>query len=151
MFELFLFNNWFWLGLTVLLVILEVILGTSFFLLWLALVAFAVGIVIWIFPVIGWQYQTLLFAAGSIASILFWGQYLKGDRIKTDKPTLNRRSEEYIGRTFSLVEPIVNGRGRIKVGDTHWQVEGSDLPAGAPVKVIAANGTLLQVEPVTEV
>jgi membrane protein implicated in regulation of membrane protease activity len=40
----------------------------------------------------------------------------------------------------------VNGRGSIHSGDTIWRVEGPELPKGARIKVVGADGTLLQVE-----
>ena len=43
-----------------------------------------------------------------------------------------------IGRTATLTEPITEGRGRIRIGDTMWRVSGPDLPAGARVRVKAA-------------
>lgn len=147
--EFILFSQWFWLGIAVLMVILDVSLGTSFFLLWLGLVAFIVGIIVWTVPTILWPYQVLIFALGSLISILGWRYYLKKNPISTDRPNLNRRTEQYIGRTFTLSEAIVNGRGKIRVEDTTWQVEGPDLPVGTVVEVKGANGIVLKVKPVS--
>jgi membrane protein implicated in regulation of membrane protease activity len=49
-----------------------------------------------------------------------------------------------IGRTATLAEPISNGRGRIRLGDTLWRVSGPDLPAGAQVRVTGAADTDLE-------
>jgi NfeD-like C-terminal, partner-binding len=46
-----------------------------------------------------------------------------------------------------LVEPIVNGRGRIRLGDASWTVTGPDLSAGATVEITGADGVVLQVRP----
>jgi len=43
--------------------------------------------------------------------------------------------------------PIVDGRGRVRVDDTVWLVEGPDLPAGARVQVTGVANTLLRVTP----
>lgn len=137
--------QWFWLGLAALLAILDVALGTSFFFLWLGLVALIVGIFVWILPSFALTYQFLIFAIGSIASTILWRRYIKTHPTHTDRPTLNRRSEQYIGRTFTLSEAIENGRGKIRVDDSTWQVEGPDLPLGTKVKVITANGVILKV------
>ena len=64
----------------------------------------------------------------------------------SDEPDLNRRAAQLVGRVLVLTDAIEGGRGRVRVGDTLWQVEGPDLPRGAEVKVAAANATLLQVE-----
>ena len=37
---------------------------------------------------------------------------------------------QLVGRTATLTEPITDGRGRIKLGDTMWRVSGPDLPVG---------------------
>jgi membrane protein implicated in regulation of membrane protease activity len=65
---------------------------------------------------------------------------------KTDEPNLNQRAAQLVGRVLVLAEAIEGGRGRVRVGDTLWQVEGPDLPRGTEVKVAAATATLLQVE-----
>jgi inner membrane protein len=49
---------------------------------------------------------------------------------------------------FTLEGAIVDGRGRLKVDDTVWLVSGPDLPAGTHVRVIGAESTVLQIEPV---
>jgi membrane protein implicated in regulation of membrane protease activity len=39
------------------------------------------------------------------------------------------------------------GRGRVKIGDAFWTVQGPDLPAGTPVRVTGTDGEILHVEP----
>jgi membrane protein implicated in regulation of membrane protease activity len=68
-------------------------------------------------------------------------------RPASDHPVLNRRGEQYVGRQFTLEQPIVNGRGSVKVDDTVWRVAGPDLPAGARFTVRGADGATLLVEP----
>ena len=142
-------TQWHWFGLAAILGILEVVVGASFFLLWLAICAILVAIMVIIFPLLEWQLQLLIFALASITSIFFWHVHLKNNPSSTNKPTLNRRNEQYIGRIFVLTEPIVNGRGRIQVDDTFWLVEGADLPVGSRVRVIDVNGVILQVAEVS--
>ena len=62
----------------------------------------------------------------------------------TDQPLLNRRGAQLIGRIATLAEPIKDGRGRIRIGDTLWRVSGPDLPAGTRVRVKAATDTDLE-------
>ncbi len=68
----------------------------------------------------------------------------------TDEPALNRRGEQYIGRTATLIEPIVAGRGKISLDDTHWVVEGPDMALGERVKIIETRGPVLVVCRVAE-
>ena len=139
-------GHWAWLIGGVLLVVVEVLVPGAFFL-WLGVSAGIVGIVAWIFQDLGWQYQFMLFALLSVASIAISRMYLRRHPIETDEPLLNRRSAQYVGRRFTLSEPIVNGRGRIVVDDSSWKVEGPDLPAGATIEVVSADGVVLAVEP----
>jgi len=54
-----------------------------------------------------------------------------------------------IGQRYVLIEAIVNGRGKARVGDGQWLVTGPDLPAGAEVEVVGVDGALLKVRAVT--
>lgn len=81
-----------------------------------------------------------------IADILIDFVWAHPSVLKTDQPDLNRRPEQLVGRVVPLEEPIAHGRGMVRIGDTLWVVEGSDAPAGAKVRVTAAQGSVLQVE-----
>jgi membrane protein implicated in regulation of membrane protease activity len=66
---------------------------------------------------------------------------------RSDEPHLNRRGAQSVGQTLTVVEPIVHGRGKVRLGDTLWAVEGPDCPAGTRVRVTGVAGTVLVVEP----
>ena len=140
---------WHWLILGVVLVILEV-LAPGIIFLWLGIAALATGLVVLTIQDMGWQYQVLIFAGLSVVSVVSGRMWIKRHPTETDHPTLNRRGQQYIGRVFTLSEPIVNGTGKLRVDDTTWKINGSDLPAGTRVKVAQANGTVLQVEKAEE-
>ena len=74
-------------------------------------------------------------------------KYLRKYPFESERPLLNERATQLIGQTFDLVDPIVNGRGSVKIGDSIWRVEGPELPKGARIKVVGADGTLLKVVP----
>ena len=65
---------------------------------------------------------------------------------RSDEPALNQRAAQAIGRIYVVEEAIVAGRGKVRIGDTLWPVEGRETPVGTPVKVTAVNGTVLRVE-----
>ncbi len=69
--------------------------------------------------------------------------------IASDQPLLNQRSAQYVGKTFTLVDPLQGGTGRIKLGDSTWKVEGPDAPVGSQVRVIGYDGPTLKVEVVS--
>jgi len=92
------------------------------------------------------EWLLILFAALSVVSVVLGRAYLKQNPLESDHPTLNRRGEQYIGRHFTLSEPIVGGFGKIKVDDTTWKVAGDDMPKDVKVQVIAVEGTVLKVK-----
>jgi membrane protein implicated in regulation of membrane protease activity len=137
---------WHWWVLAVILLALEVAAPGTFFL-WLAIAAGAVGLIVLIFPELLWQLQVLLFAVGGVAAVLAWRAWQRRHPPTSEDPTLNRRGAQYVGQVFLLTEAIRDGRGRMRVGDTTWRVSGPELPAGARVRVVGVDGTLLRVAP----
>jgi inner membrane protein len=135
---------WHWWVLAIILLALEVAAPGTFFL-WLAVAAGIVGLIALLLPDLIWQVQVLLFAVAGVASVVGWRLYARRLPQRSDDPTLNRRGEQYVGQIFHLTDPIVDGRGRMKVADTMWRVAGPDLPAGSKVRVVAVEGTVLRV------
>ena len=120
----------------------------GFFLVWIGLAALITGVLSLLFWESSWwvwEIQAILFAAFAVATT-FIGRRLTLRHDRTDEPFLNQRGASLVGRTATLHEPISEGRGRIRLDDTFWQVMGPDLPAGTQVKVVASNGRDLTVE-----
>lgn len=138
---------WHWWSLGAILLIVE-LLAPGMFFLWMGESAFVVGAIIWLFPGMDEEYQVMLFSVLSVISILAARRFLKRRPIESDRPFLNQRTAQYIGRVFTLEEAIVNGRGKIRVDDSTWRVEGADCPAGAKVRVVDAEGVILKVQAV---
>lgn len=141
------FGDWNWVIAAILLFSLE-LLVPGFYLMFFALAALIVAFLAFTFD-ISWQIQFIL--AGVISLMLVGAARVMGfgQDIESDKPLLNLRTKQYIGKSYVLVEPIEQGTGKIKVGDSVWLVNGPDLPKGQTVKVTDARGTKLIVEPVT--
>lgn len=137
------FWHWFLLGLVLL--IAEVLLSTGYFLIWVGAAALIVGVLAWLVPALGWEPQLVLFGVLSIASFFVWRRFSPGNPV-SDQPTLNRRGQSYVGRTFTLDSAIVNGVGKLHVDDSQWRVSGADAEAGTQVKVVAVDGATLKVE-----
>ena len=136
---------WNWWVLAGILLVLELVTGTFFFL-WLGAAALAVGVMM-LFADWSWQVQVSVFAVLSV--ILLAGSRLLIKRTQEKEvPFLNRRAERHVGRVFTLDQPIVDGRGRVKIDDTIWLVSGPDSPEKARVKVTGVDGATLEVEPV---
>ncbi len=137
-------GHWHWWILAAALIILEVFAPGAFFL-WLGIAAVAVGGVVYVYPAMEWEYQLLSFSLLSVISIVVWRKYFRSSPADTDQPNLNRRGEQYIGRVFTLKEPVVDGIGKIRVDDSTWKISGEDCPTGTQVEVTGVDGTILQV------
>lgn len=140
-----LIDFWHWWILAVALIIVEILLP-SFFALWLAIAAALTGLLLLIFPALGWEWQLLLFALFSVVSIVAWRRYYQKHPIKTDEPLLNRRGEGYVGRELTLSQPIIDGIGKIRLDDSTWKVQGPDCPAGTRIRITALNNVVFTVE-----
>lgn len=139
---------WHWFTLALILVIAET-LGTAGFLLALGTAAATTGLLAWLLP-ISWQWQLVIFSILCIGFAFAWWQYLKG-RASVAPSLINRPFDAMMGRTTNLVEPIVNGRGKIQINGTLWFVTGPELPAGTKVTIKAIqDDTLIVVEPVKQ-
>ena len=136
---------WHWWILAGLLLILE-LTAPAFFFLWLGIAAAAVGLILLVFPSIDLETQLVLFSIASVVSVLAWRKYRETRPLITDQPNLNRRGHQYIGRIFSLKDPITNGVGKVTVDDSTWRVKGPDLPAGTHIKVTGVEGVIFKVE-----
>lgn len=61
---------------------------------------------------------------------------------------LNQRHLEMIGAQGAVRVPIVNGRGKVQLGDSVWLAEGPDLPEGRAVVVRSVHGSWVVIEAV---
>jgi membrane protein implicated in regulation of membrane protease activity len=136
---------WHWWILAGILLILE-LTAPAFFFLWLGIAAAAVGMILLVFPGIPLETQLVLFAISSVVAIIAWKKYREARPLTTDQPNLNRRGHQYIGRVLTLVEPIVNGDGKVTVDDSTWRVKGPDLNVGTAVRVTGVDGVIFEVE-----
>lgn len=136
---------WSWIVLGAVLLVLEILIP-GVFLLWIGIAAILTGalslqlagLALW-----GWQTQVIVFLILSVIAALVGKRVMGSNEGDTDQPLLNRRAEQLVGRAATLESPIVDGYGRVRLGDTVWRVTGPDMPAGTKVRVAAAkDGTL---------
>lgn len=136
---------WAWFALGVALIVLETMVPGVHFL-WFGLAAMLVcGATL--LTGMSWAMQLVLFVALSVLMVFIVRRFAKPEAAPSDQPDLNLRGAQYVGRTVVVEEPIRNGRGKARVGDTLWQVAGPDAASGARVRVTGSDGTVLKVEP----
>jgi hypothetical protein len=138
-------SNWFWWAFALALFALEALLPGTF-MLWLGFAAIATGVLQLALPSLGVGLQWIAFALLSLVAVAIgWRIRARSTPAPTDQPLLNQRARQLVGRVFPLDSAIVDGRGRLKIGDAFWTVEGPDLPGGARVRVDAVDGMTLKV------
>lgn len=141
---------WSWLVLGVALLALEIAAPGAFFL-WFGIAAIIVGGLALLFDV-PWQAQFILFGILAIAIVIVGRRYFSrgGRGTSTVSYGLNERARRLVGTIVVITEPVVGGRGRIRVDDTTWRVVGPDMPSGTRVRIVSADGALLTVKPSDE-
>jgi hypothetical protein len=137
---------WAWIVAGLILLALELVVPGGF-LLWMGISGIITGLIV-LFQPIEWPLQWLIFGVLSLLSIVLWLRWTRSRPTASDRPYLNRRSEQLVGQEAVLEHAIEQGFGRIVLGDTVWRVSGKDLPVGQRVRIIGHDGAVLRVEAV---
>jgi len=139
-------SSWHWASLGIILLVLE-ILGTAGFLIGTAIAAFLMSAIISIFPDIDWKWQLAIFSiSAAVFSIIYLKRFANFNE-NTDQPNLNNRAAQHIGKRYTLKEAIINGQGKIQVGDTFWKIScDDDLAASTKIEVTAVDSMTLIVK-----
>lgn len=135
----------FWAALALVLIGLET-LAPGILLLWLGFAAAGVFLLVLTGIELSVPMQTLAFVVLSFVSVGVFFRYFRKDGA-TDQPLLNRRQDQLVGLQLNLESAIVNGQGRVKIGDAFWAVQGPEMPQGALVRVVAVDAGVLRVLP----
>src|SRR5690242_1434749 len=127
---------WHWLGVGIVLLTLEVAVGT-FDLLWIAVGAFATALFALIVPMAGWQGQLVFFGVAALGLVTAGRTVFKGlRRASSSHPNLNDRTSGMIGQKGLAASSFSGGQGKVKFGDTMWlaeQVGGATIAEGDQV------------------
>jgi inner membrane protein len=137
-----------WLIAGVALAITE-LLAPGVYLVFFAVAAAITGAIALLFPDLGFGGQLIGFTAWSLVAVLIGRRWYRDYPVPTSDPLLNDRVARMIGEVVTVVEPIEDGRGRVRVGDGEWLAQGPDQPAGARVRITGGTGSTLLVEPIT--
>lgn len=102
---------------------------------------------------LGWQAALVIFCVFSFLAVGVgrWLTRAGKDREDAQPVVLNSRASALVGRITPLYQPIINGRGAVRIDDTLWSVTGLDAPAGAHVRLVAVEGNGFIVAPATPV
>ncbi len=125
---LFPIEFWHWVALGLMLLGIELLIGT-YDLLWISAAAFATALITGLLPasIMGAEIQFLVFSVMAIGFILVSRTMLSSWREqKTDRPLLNQRMQTMIGRQALVTQSFKAGSGRVKIGDTEWLAYASE-------------------------
>jgi membrane protein implicated in regulation of membrane protease activity len=137
--------SWWIAGLVLL--VLEIVLP-GVYLLFPGLAALIVGTNVLILgDSLGWQQQVVAFVILSIVAVLIGRRWYGAKTASSTPLASSSRADRLVGKTATLSDAIVGNRGKVAVDDSWWIVEGPDLPRHARVRIVAANGAILIVEP----
>ena len=124
---------WHWLVFGVVLLVIELTVGTTY-ILWPAVSAIAVGVLLFIAPGMGWELQMLLFFLLSVATLVLgrshFQRFVKGG----EAADLNDPTVTLVGRQVRAVSDFTGTEGRVELGDTQWGArleEAGDMPVSA--------------------
>jgi membrane protein implicated in regulation of membrane protease activity len=134
-----------WLAAALGLVIAE-LLAPGFFLIFLGAAAAVVGVLVLIAPALPIVLQAVVFAALTAGAVAIGRRWYRGSDRTSSDPLLNDRAARLIGKRVEVCEAIVDGEGRVKVGDGAWNAVGPDAAVGASVRIVGADGSVLRVE-----
>lgn len=136
---------WIWLAIGVILLAIELALSSE----WLLWPAVAAGIVA-VLSALGLRHglgvDLLLFGALSVGLLAASRKLVK--RVNPDEvPDINARDQRLVGQKARVIEPFVEGRGRVFVSGAEWAalIDGTGPAAGESVVVEAIDGPTLRV------
>ena len=87
-----LLTPWHWLTAAVIIIVVEMLMGT-YYLLWVGFAAAITALIQWIFG-IDWQAQVIVFFIFSLISIVAWHYYSKNNPEVDAMPNLNKRGRD---------------------------------------------------------
>ena len=140
---------WSWILLGLMLFVLEALIP-GVYLLWFGMAALVIGAVVALLTMFGataafsFEWQLVAFALLAVVMV-FAAKRFARSAPGSDSPDINLPGAQFIGRIVIVEDPISQGRGKVRAGDTLWLAEGEDAPRGAKVVVTGVHGTALVV------
>lgn len=138
--------HWFIFG--VALIGLEVI-APSTYLWWPGISALVVGILSALISALSGNVELGIWVVLAVSSSVVWYKWFKKRLEATDRPQLNRRASQYIGRKVVLRDAFVDGAGSVVIDDSRWRAEaegGQNFESGTRVEVVGVEGVTLMVK-----
>lgn len=137
--------GWLWMIGGILLLIAEVI-APGFFLVFIGAAALATGAFTLLFG-LGLPAQLTLFAIYAVVAVMLGRRAYANRTADSSDPLLNDRGARMIGKSVTVIEPVDEHSGRVRVGDSEWSARGGPGRPGERVRITGVEGNCLIVEP----
>lgn len=137
--------HWLWLALGLVLATAEMLVP-GVYLIWLGIAAMLTAGLAFASP-LGIELQIVTFAILSVLGAFAGRNWLRDHPIVGADPMMNRRGQRMVGEVVRVTEPIEDGSGRVRLGDSEWIARGPDAAVGAKMRITGCDGAILLVEP----
>ena len=144
MFGFELHPGWIWAIGGLVLLIAELI-APGFFLVFLGVAAIATGMFTLLFD-LGIAPQLVLFVIYTALALMIGKRWYAEPGHSDQSIKLNDPGSRMIDKVVTVVDPVDDHGGRVKVGDGEWTARGGPAAAGEKVRVVAVDGNCLLVE-----
>jgi membrane protein implicated in regulation of membrane protease activity len=138
--------GWLW-GIGGLLLLIAEVVAPGFFLVFLGVAAIATGLFTLLFD-LGIGPQLALFVIYTALAVLIGKRWYAEPDHHDQSIKLNDPGKRLIGKTVTVVTPVDDHGGRVRVGDSEWSARGGPAAAGERVTITGVDGNCLTVEPV---
>ena len=136
--------GWMWAIGGLVLLIAEIV-APGFFLVFLGVAAIATGLFTLLFD-LSLAPQLVLFVIYTALAVMIGKRWYAEPDHADQSIRLNNPSERMVGKSVTVIDPVDEHGGRVRVGDGQWSARGGPAAAGARVRVIAVDGNCLLVE-----
>ena len=118
------------------------------FLVFLAIAAAITGVATLVLADLPAAGQIASFAVWSVIAVLIGRRWYRDYPVASSDALLNDRAKRMIGDVVTVESAIVDGSGRVRVGDGSWPARGTDAAVGARVRIAGVTNGIVAVEPV---
>ena len=143
MFGIDLHPGWIWAIGGLVLLIAEIV-APGFFLVFLGVAAIATGLFTLLFD-LGLAPQLVLFVIYTALALAIGKRWYAEPDHADQSIKLNDPSRRMIDKIVTVVDPVDDHGGRVKVGDGEWTARGGPAAAGEKVRIVAVDGNCLSV------
>lgn len=138
--------GWIWAIGGLILLIAEMV-APGFFLMFVGAAAIATGLFTLLFD-LGSGPQLALFIVYTALAVLAGKRWYAEPAHQDNGLKLNDPARRLVGKVVTVVEPVDEHGGRVRVGDGEWNARGGPAAPGQRVRIISVDGNSLLVEPV---